>query len=162
MEGFDTSASSRNWYIVNDDVMGGISTSSAAIIEPGVMAFSGTVSLENNGGFASVRSVRGDWNTAGTSGVRIRVMGDGQTYRFEVNTDQTYAGYDVLFTTVAGQWQEFSFRYDEFEADYRGFPVDAPSIDPSRITSLGFMIRDYQAGQFWLGVDWVKGIAPEL
>src|SRR6056297_3090968 len=49
-----------NWEIVNDVVMGGRSSSQAELVNPdsgeGAMRFSGHLSLENNGGFASVRS----------------------------------------------------------------------------------------------------------
>ena len=57
------------WRNVDDVVMGGVSSSSMRI-EEGVAVFKGEVSLENNGGFASVRSgvlSRGlDGRTGGT------------------------------------------------------------------------------------------------
>tara|TARA_B110000196_G_scaffold262804_1_gene234824 strand:- start:34 stop:516 length:483 start_codon:yes stop_codon:yes gene_type:complete len=53
---FTTATNSSAWQIVNDDVMGGVSTSRFQILTNGAV-FSGVVSLENNGGFASVRSL---------------------------------------------------------------------------------------------------------
>ena len=44
-----------NWNIVNDGVMGGISTSSLSINSNSILIFKGYLSLENNGGFASTR-----------------------------------------------------------------------------------------------------------
>jgi NADH dehydrogenase [ubiquinone] 1 alpha subcomplex assembly factor 1 len=51
----------NRWRIVNDGVMGGLS-SSKAIVEDDKIIFSGNVSLENNGGFASLRSPVKDYN----------------------------------------------------------------------------------------------------
>ena len=45
----------KNWNIVNDDVMGGISKSYLALNDENNLIFSGNVSLKNNGGFASTR-----------------------------------------------------------------------------------------------------------
>jgi hypothetical protein len=45
----------NNWKVVNDDVMGGISTASFELNNEGYAEFKGTVSTANNGGFASVR-----------------------------------------------------------------------------------------------------------
>ena len=52
---FGSTSGGNDWRIVNDDVMGGRSTSQAYLAENS-MLFKGVVSLENNGGFASVRS----------------------------------------------------------------------------------------------------------
>ena len=54
---FDFSKESdlRNWRIVDDVVMGGKSDGNFYINKDGHATFSGTVSLENNGGFSSVR-----------------------------------------------------------------------------------------------------------
>ena len=45
----------REWRIVNDGVMGGISRSSLTLTDIGNGKFSGHVSLANNGGFASIQ-----------------------------------------------------------------------------------------------------------
>lgn len=53
---FTSTNNSPAWQIVNDNVMGGVSTSRFEVLTNGGAAFSGVVSLENNGGFAPVRS----------------------------------------------------------------------------------------------------------
>jgi hypothetical protein len=54
---FDQPGEAKQWRIVNDDVMGGMSQSSFAQTPEGRAIFKGEVSLENYGGFASVRTV---------------------------------------------------------------------------------------------------------
>ena len=44
------------WRIVNDGVMGGLSSSDLELTKDRTAIFSGFVSLDNNGGFASVRA----------------------------------------------------------------------------------------------------------
>lgn len=53
---FDKPELANNWQIVNDGVMGGRSSSRLTISGDGTASFLGDLSLENNGGFASVRS----------------------------------------------------------------------------------------------------------
>jgi hypothetical protein len=53
---FQSADERKNWRIVNDVVMGGISKSEFVILDNAIAVFRGTLSLENNGGFASVRT----------------------------------------------------------------------------------------------------------
>ena len=48
-----------NWFPLNDDVMGGVSTSSMQSTEKTIL-FTGEVSTDNNGGFVSLRSPNGE------------------------------------------------------------------------------------------------------
>ena len=59
---FDSEEKSGQWYIVNDGVMGGISESEITLNDDGTATFRGDVSLENNGGFASVRALVDEMN----------------------------------------------------------------------------------------------------
>ena len=63
----DFRAGAPAWPSIDDVVMGGRSHSEM-VIEDGVAAFRGVVSLENNGGFASVRSNPADHDLAGLTG----------------------------------------------------------------------------------------------
>jgi len=67
----------NKWRIVNDGVMGGLSSSKVSV-EDDKIIFSGNVSLENNGGFASLRSPVKDYNFENFSGVEIKIKDDGK------------------------------------------------------------------------------------
>lgn len=74
---------SPRWYTMDDVIMGGVS-SSALRFEPQEQAavFSGLVTTDSNGGFASVRSEPwSGWTFAPSRGVRMMVKGDGRTYK---------------------------------------------------------------------------------
>ena len=53
---FETPEAAAQWQTINDGVMGGRSDGRFKINNEQNMEFYGTLSLENNGGFASVRS----------------------------------------------------------------------------------------------------------
>lgn len=155
---FDADDDVALWGAVDDGVMGGRSRSRLVRAGPSLARFAGTVSLENNGGFASCRTVARAWDTAGASAFLLRVRGDGKTYKFTLRTDDGFDGvqYQARFTTAAGAWAECALPCRSFAASFRGRPVPgAPPLDPSRVRALGFMISDRQAGPFELVVDWI-------
>jgi NADH dehydrogenase [ubiquinone] 1 alpha subcomplex assembly factor 1 len=146
------------WQVVNDDVMGGVSTSSFQVTN-GVAVFRGTVSLENNGGFASVRSSSAPQNLAGLDAFIVRVRGDGRRYKFTARTEAGVDApvYQFAFTTKRGVWEEHRLRFQDFTPTFRGRAVtNAPPLDPAGIASVGFLISDKQQGPFTLEVAWIK------
>lgn len=54
---FDNADAAKAWVNVNDNVMGGISNGRLKITPEKTLLFYGNLSLANNGGFASVRSL---------------------------------------------------------------------------------------------------------
>ena len=52
---FKTDSSMDNWFVVNDGVMGGLSQGSFEFNKEGYATFKGTISLDNYGGFSSIR-----------------------------------------------------------------------------------------------------------
>ena len=158
---FDTDDDAALWQPINDGVMGGLSRSSFTLAEPGIARFAGHVSLENFGGFASVRTAARAWHTAGANALALRVRGDGRTYKFTARTDDGFDGvqYQSRFTPPAGQWTEIVLPQESFAASFRGRPVaGAPALDLSRLRALGLMISDKQAGPFELLVDRIAAV----
>lgn len=77
---FQDSAEAAHWRPINDDVMGGVSHSEMRA-GSGVGVFTGKLSLDNGGGFASVRRNPHDHRLTGHAGLRVEVHGDEQRYR---------------------------------------------------------------------------------
>ena len=156
---FDGGSDERRWSAINDGVMGGLSQGRSEITSDGMLRFSGNVSLENNGGFSSVRSASVESDLSAYDGVLIRVRGDGKRYAMNIRTDvQFRAGsYRVKFDTKADEWLEIFLPFAGFRATSFGVELsNAPPLDPRRIRSFGFLISDKQAGPFKLDVDWIK------
>jgi len=132
--------------VINDDVMGGVSTSRLRSIA-GSLLFEGEVSLENNGGFASFRGpVR---FPAESTALLLTLRGDGQRYKVTLKIDDSpgTAQYQAPFIAPR-EWQTLRFEADDFVASFRGRPVNAPQLQFSDIRYLGLLIADQQKGGF--------------
>ena len=162
---FDNRDQVQNWLIVNDGVMGGVSQSEMILTPAGTAIFRGSVSLDNNGGFASVRTYPTAYQLAGYDGLSLRIKGDGQPYKLRLRTDNSLDGiaYQATFQTQPDTWLDIRVPFAEFVPVYRGFIVsDAPKLDPVRIAQIGFMISNKQAGPFELEIDWIKAYQENI
>lgn len=160
---FQAATNSTKWQVVNDDVMGGVSTSQFQLLTNGGAIFSGVVSLENNGGFASVRSSPVRENLNGTDALVLRVRGDGRRYKFTVRTEAGFnaLNYQAEFTTKRGEWEEHRLAFKDFMPTFRGRVLtDVPPLIPSKITSVGLLISDKKAGPFRLEMSSIRGVTP--
>ena len=155
---FQSATSTSRWQVVNDGVMGGVSTSRFQVSN-GIAVFRGRVSLEQNGGFASVRSLPERHDLSECDAFVLRVRGDGQRYKFTVRASPSFdsAIYQTAFTTVKGQWEEHRLPLKQFVPSLRGRVLSGePALDPAKVTSVGFLISDRQEGPFQLEVAWIK------
>ena len=160
---FSNSAEARNWIIVNDTVMGGRSQADLAI-ENDMLVFTGDLSLENNGGFASTRRIYSplSWNSKET--LEIKLLGDGRSYQFRLRTNRNADGiaYVANFTTTKGESQVLTFNLNDFSPQFRGRLVNgAPSLNFSDIAQIGFMLADKNPGNFVLRIEHIRQI-PEI
>jgi hypothetical protein len=104
---FDTPAAVVPWQAIDDRVMGGVSASHMRHDPAGHGVFAGEVSLENNGGFASVRALAEVPETAvGALACLLEVRGDGRRYKFNLRTDGGFDGiaHQASFQPPAGEW----------------------------------------------------------
>lgn len=151
----------RAWQPVNDGVMGGVSDGRFRITEQGTMEFFGTLSLENNGGFASVRSRRSDLGLKPDDTLLMRVRGDGRDYLLNLYVPALRIAYSyrAAIPTKAGEWTEVRIPLKDCYATSFGDKVpDAGPVDAPKVNSMGFMLADKKAGPFKLEVAWVKAI----
>jgi len=95
----------KQWQTVNDGVMGGVSDGRVRITDKGIMEFYGTLSLENNGGFASVRSGSLPMGLKDGDVIVARPRGDGREYylNLRVPTFRIAFSYRASFETKAGE-----------------------------------------------------------
>jgi len=152
---FAEEQSVRRFRPINDGVMGGLSRGELAALEGEGAVFRGVVSFENNGGFASVRSLPGDLRLAGYAGIRLRVRGDGKTYKVTLNTSSALDGvqYQARFHSPGGAWVDIAIPFSAFVPTFRGRVLgEVPPVDPTAILTVGLMISDAQEGPFSLTI----------
>ncbi len=156
---FDTPEEINDWFAVNDGVMGGISSSKILSSLDSFAVFSGIVSLENKGGFASVRTRKLNKIIEDKTGIIIRLMGDGNHYSFRLRNNSQFDGvaYAQSFPTRSGEWSEVKLPFNTFTPVFRGRRVSGlREIKSEEIRQIGFLISDKQEGDFSLTIDWIK------
>jgi NADH dehydrogenase [ubiquinone] 1 alpha subcomplex assembly factor 1 len=143
------------WHAIDDRVMGGISRSELRSAPTGHAVFEGEVSLECNGGFASVRSSPGERGIRGAETCLIEVRGDPKQFKLSLLTDDGFdsLNYQASFTPASSAWQPLQLPLAEFRATFRGRELlEAPPLDAARIRQVGLMIASRQAGPFALDI----------
>jgi NADH dehydrogenase [ubiquinone] 1 alpha subcomplex assembly factor 1 len=141
------------WRAIDDRVMGGVSRSTLRHDPAGHAVFEGTVSLERNGGFASVRSSPGERGLSGASSCLIELRGDNKQFKLSLLTNDGLdsLNYQASFAPAGTGWQTVLLPLADFRASFRGREVpDAPPLDPARIRQVGLLIAGRQAGSFAL------------
>ena len=150
-------AGEPTWYLCNDAVMGGVS-SSRLRVNGGVLRFSGQVRLENNGGFSGIRSNPSRYDLSGVSSMVLRVRGDGRRYALQLGTSTTSGvTYRNEFDTVAGQWTEIKIPLGSLRPTRSGERVQGPALDARQVAFFGLVIGNGRAERFLLEVDWIRG-----
>jgi NADH dehydrogenase [ubiquinone] 1 alpha subcomplex assembly factor 1 len=145
---FAAAEQAEGWSVINDTVMGGVSSGDLSW-ENGALVFSGFLSLENNGGFASIRSPQIDtqlalnWSTS--NGIRVLADGDGRTWTLQLRTtDDVDGGWTQSFATTANATTDVMLPWQSFEPVTRFLEARSTdiSLDPSRISTIAFYLVD--------------------
>lgn len=148
----------NRWRIVNDDVMGGLS-SSKVIFPDDTIIFSGNVSLENNGGFASLRSPVNEYNFEDYSGIEIKIKGDGKRYSISMKETTYFTGlfYTSTFETKKDEWIKIKIPFDKFSSYYFGREVNSKKKIPlNKIKEVSLLIGDKQQGSFKTELEYLR------
>ncbi len=157
-------AETKSWMVVNDTVMGGVSEAEVTPHPDGGVTFSGELSLENNGGFTSMRTgdIRQDWSDV--TALQLEVVGDGRSYIASVRTparSMRRIYYRQEFETEAGKATTVTLPLADFQAYTFGRRrPSAPTLAQvrSRVGSVGVMLADKQPGPFSLRILSVTGV----
>ena len=155
---FDDAGEVRRWFTVLDGVMGGLSTGRIAA-GSGTLVFDGATSLENNGGFSSMRVDLADGLFDGFDAVKLRVKGDGREYRLGAKAGRGAGagGYWAPFATTKDRWIEVVVPIADLERHFMGQRLPG-RLDPADLKSLEFYIYDKKAGPFRLELDSIEAV----
>lgn len=148
---FDPTQPFVPWAVLDDPTMGGRFASAFLPTDAGAACFTGRVSLENGGGFCSVRSP--DFSPVpDADSVALRVRGDGNTYKVCLHTRYMQPGtsYRASFATTPGKWSDIHIPLAEFVLMRFGARAGVSPVDPARVTAISLLIADRQDGPFAL------------
>ncbi len=158
---FGDSKDGDSWRIVNDGVMGGLSQSNAILTDNSVK-FSGKVSLENNGGFASIRTLIPEQSLASCKTVTIRYKSNSLTRTFGLslkNSQRYYIPYyKHIFSPKTKDWQELKVNLTDFKhykiSQVIGHSMPSKALDD--VYNIAIIISDKISGPFDIEIDYIK------
>jgi len=134
--------------------MGGVSKSDIMRSASGNGLFKGYVSLENNGGFASVRYEKSIKNVQGYQYVKLRVKGKPSIYQFRLkkNKREEVHSYVQEFD-VTSEWQTVRLKLSDFYPRFRGRSLNLPNFNADKIEEVAILIGNKRKEEFELEID---------
>ncbi len=150
---FSNQTNVKEWRIVNDGVMGGISNSILLLTNEGHGLFSGHVSLANNGGFASIQLNKSFKLTEDMKYIVLKVKGDGKSYEFRIKSNiyQSFSYVHPFKTT--GEWQNIQLAINDFYPQFFGQKLNRPNFNYKNIEQISFLISNKQEEDFNLFIS---------
>ncbi|WP_439128500.1 CIA30 family protein [Polaribacter sp.] len=150
---FTTETNISNWKVVDDEVMGGRSNGNFKLNKNGHGDFFGKVSLENNGGFSSVRYRFDSKKIINSNEIVIRLKGDGKKYQFRVkDKSNNYYSYIATFTTQ-GDWENIKINLSDMYPAFRGRKLNMDNFSEDTIEEIAFLIGNKKQQTFKLEID---------
>ncbi|MEP2935329.1 MAG: CIA30 family protein [Gilvibacter sp.] len=148
-----------DWYVINDGVMGGLSESQVGFNEDSFI-FKGEVSLQNNGGFSSIRSPFETYDLSDFSAVEIKYKATGYDFAFNLATSKVWYRpvYRAPILDSEGEWITKVFKLSDFNEVVVGKKTGdkLPQEMYKDVIRLGFITNEKRAGKFLLEVDYIK------
>lgn len=147
------------WQSVDDRVMGGVSQSTL-IWKEQYASFRGTLSSENNGGFASVRAFLNTRLPDSFDHLWIESKGDERRYSLLLRTNKTPSGisYQTDFLSTK-EFTRIELPMSDFVAQFRGrIVLDAPELSAGDIIQMGIIVSSAQYGNFQLDIKSIGAI----
>lgn len=153
---FQTSKPSRDWYIVNDNVMGGYSKGSILKNKDGNGIFTGKISLYNNGGFSSVRYNFEKIEVSSLDTLIFHVNGDNNYY--QIRTKHSFYDRHVYTkkTFIKNGWHFVKVPLNEMNASFRGRRLRMNNFDKSQIIEIGILFGNKVQESFNLEIEFIR------
>jgi NADH dehydrogenase [ubiquinone] 1 alpha subcomplex assembly factor 1 len=155
---FSLDTGTAGWEIQDDAVMGGISKGRLVVNQAGNAVFTGTISLENDGGFSSFQRDFPSIDVSAHRSFCIGLKGDGKRYQIRVeSTPRARHGYAFDFPT-SGKWEVIKIPFDQMYAIRHGDRLDLPNYPGQTLVQFQILAGDGRAESFQLEIDriWLK------
>lgn len=153
---FNQKSDLKDWAIVDDVVMGGKSSGSFELSPKGYAIFKGSISLDNNGGFSSIRHKFERKSTKGFTKIVLKIKGDTKKYQFRIKSNSAdYYSFITTFTSN-GDWQEIQLPLKNMYPSFRGRKLDKPNFSEDYIEEIAFLIGNKSEEKFQLLIDKIE------
>ncbi len=150
---FSKQSNIASWRVVDDGVMGGLSSGNFEINEKGNGLYTGEISLDNNGGFSSLRYRFDKINVEKFSKVILKIKGDGKKYQFRVkDNSQNYYSYVQTFETTK-EWELVEINLSEMYPAFRGRKLDMNNFSSNEIEEITLLFGNKKEETFQLEIS---------
>ncbi|MBW1295883.1 CIA30 family protein [Aquimarina litoralis] len=150
---FNNTSDLSNWNVINDGVMGGLSQGKLTLNSDGNVIFSGTVSLENNGGFSLVRYRFPSKSVKGYTKALITLKGDGKKYQFRVKSKAQDPHSYISHFVTSGDWQTIEISLPDMYPAFRGRQLNMQKYPCLNMQEIAFLIGNKKQENFRLEID---------
>ncbi len=167
---FPFAAVADAWINVDDSVMGGVSASESSWVDTGggALLFTGDLSTERNGGFASTLGpydISIGPRAGGAGALGVHAVGDGRTYLLQLragskSTDRWVARFTPPTTRDGTGSSTVVIPISSFQAVNQFLRPTTPStpLDPATISQIGIYVLDGQVGTFRLVLERITAL----
>ena len=156
-----------DWFALNDDVMGGVSTGEVSYSE-GSIVFDGFVSTDNNGGFVSIRSPNASYDLSDFTEIEISYRSQGHGFVM-ILADQN-AWYEPKFELEvmpeSAEWSTVTVALSEFK-QYAMTGIGEVETGAvlseeflSDVLRIELMNTSFESGEFELEIDYIEFQGP--
>ena len=160
---FGTSTNrTTNWVILSDNVMGGLSEAQLKYETTSIIV-KGFVSLENRGGFVSIKSTFGKVNLSQYKTVKIKFRSTNQKYSFTLENSRRWyeASYKHDFKAKEiNKWETVSLNLTDFIEEVIGEPTGNKTSNKilEGIVRIGISTNEKREGPFELEIESIEFI----
>ena len=152
----------QEWKLLSDNIMGGVTKSKIEYTNNSVL-LSGNISLDNYGGFSSIKTKYKSVDLSKYNGIKIKFKSTNQKFAFtlEDNQDWTQPNYKREFSSKKDDtWEEVIIYFKDFQeiviGETTGNMMKSKSL--KNIVRMGIMTYEKKEGPFNLEVDYIEFI----
>lgn len=148
----------NSWSVINDGVMGGLSEGKASYQDQSVL-FEGSIRLENNGGFSSLKGPFSAKNLSAFKTVELRYRSKGIPMAFTLENSRAWYNtyYRMGLPSTAGEWEVITLQLKKFEGQRigqaTGKKMDAAFA--SEVLRMGLINDAKGPGDFEFELDYI-------
>ena len=140
------------WQVVDDVVMGGLSNSKLELNENGNGVFKGDVSIENNGGFSSIKLQLEPKKTDEKTVISLRLKGDGSDFQFRIKASISDRHSYIYNFKTSGGWETISIPLVDMSPSFRGYSLQIPNFNHNKIEQIGVLKSSKKNNSFKLEI----------
>ncbi|MEO1218708.1 MAG: CIA30 family protein [Bacteroidota bacterium] len=149
----------NDWEVINDGVMGGLSKGKIEMTE-NTLKFSGSISLDNYGGFTSVKSPFTKIDLSNSKKVKIRYRTKNQSVAISLeNSKEFYKPYFKMnLANTNNEWKTVDRSINEFKENKLGQETSTQISSKflESVQRIGLITSQKKEGDFTVEIDYIK------